>query len=296
MSGAGTAAERNGLLLGAAGVLLFSLTLPATRIAVRHLDPLFVGLGRSLIAALLAAAWLAHRRVPWPTPAQWRRIAFTAAGVVFGFPALSSWAMRHVPSAHGAIVVGLLPLATAVAGAWLHRERPSAAFWIAACAGSALVVAYAVSHGGGAVTPADLALVGAIVLGAFGYAQGALVTREIGGEATISWALVASVPFLIPPVLLAGARSDFAGAGAAQWLALAYLAVCSQYLGFFAWYRGLAQGGIARVSQVQLAQVFLTMGFAALLLGEEVTPAMLVFAVAVVAVVAIGRRMPIRRA
>jgi drug/metabolite transporter (DMT)-like permease len=287
--------EARGMLLGALGVLLFSLTLPMTRIAVTHLDPMFVGLGRSVIAACLAALWLAWRRPPLPTRAQWKRLALTALGVILGFPALTSWAMRVVPSSHGAIVVGLLPLATAIAGAWLLRERPSAAFWVAAAAGSALVVGYALLHGGGALSLADLALFGAIMAGAFGYAQGAVLTREIGGEATISWALVLSLPFLLPPVIAGSLRSDLAAATLPQWLALGYLALMSQYVGFFAWYRGLALGGVARVSQVQLAQVFLTMGFAALLLGERITPAMLVFAVAVVATVAIGRRMPVRR-
>ena len=287
--------ESRGMLLGALGVLMFSLTLPMTRIAVTHLDPIFVGLGRSVIAAGLAALWLAWRRPPLPTRAQWLRLAWTAGGVILGFPALTSWAMRHVPSAHGAIVVGLLPLATAIAGTWLLRERPSAAFWTAAATGSSLVVAYALLHGGGALTLADLALFGAIVAGAFGYAQGAVLTREIGGEATISWALVLSLPFLLVPVWLAAGRSDFAATTGTQWAALAYLAIMSQYLGFFAWYRGLAMGGVARVSQVQLAQVFLTMGFAALLLGESVTPTMLAFAAAVVAIVAVGRRLPVRR-
>ena len=288
--------ESRGMLLGALGVLLFSLTLPMTRIAVTHLDPIFVGLGRSVIASGLAALWLAWRRLPLPTPAQWRRLGLTALGVILGFPALTSWAMRQVPSSHGAIVVGLLPLATAIAGAWLLRERPSRAFWVAAATGSALVVIYALLHGGGALSLADLALFAAIVAGAYGYAQGAVLTREMGGEATISWALVLSLPFLLPPVMLGALRSDFSAATMPQWLALGYLAVMSQYVGFFAWYRGLAQGGVARVSQVQLAQVFLTMGFAALLLGEHITPAMLLFAIAVVATVAIGRRMPVMRA
>lgn len=288
--------ERRGLIYGFIGVLLFSLSLPATRLAVTHLDPLFVSLGRSLVAAVPAAVFLLASRAKIPTRAQCVGLGLTSAGVIFGFPVLTSWAMLYVPSAHGAIVVGLLPLATAMMGAWVHHERPSAGFWITAALGSALVVAFAAFNGGGALHVADLALFGAVVLGAFGYAQGALLTRELGGRETISWALLISVPVLLPPVVMVSMRSDFAAATAVEWAGFAYVAIFSQYLGFFAWYKGLDLGGVARVSQVQLTQVFLTMMFAALLLGEKVTWLMLAFAVAVVATVAIGRRMPVVRA
>ena len=295
LSDSALATERRGLIYGFIGVLLFSLSLPATRLAVTHLDPIFVSLGRSLVAAVPAALFLLATRARIPTRAQYLRLGLTSAGVIFGFPLLTSWAMLYVPSAHGAIVVGLLPLATAMMGAWVHHERPSAGFWITAAAGSALVVAFAAFNGGGALHLADLALFGAVVLGAFGYAQGALLTRELGGRETISWALVISVPLLLPPVAVVVARSDFAAATALEWAGFAYVAIFSQYLGFFAWYKGLDLGGVARVSQVQLTQVFLTMTFAALLLGEKVTWLMLGFAVAVVATVAIGRRMPVYR-
>jgi len=288
--------ERRGLIYGFIGVLLFSLSLPATRLAVTHLDPIFVSLGRSLVAAVPAALFLLATRARIPTRAQCVRLGLISAGVIFGFPVLTSWAMLYVPSAHGAIVVGLLPLATAMMGAWVHHERPSLGFWITAAAGSALVVAFAAFNGGGALHLADLALFGAVVLGAFGYAQGALLTRELGGRETISWALVISVPVLLPPVVIVSMRSDFSAATAVEWAGFGYVAIFSQYLGFFAWYKGLDLGGVARVSQVQLTQVFLTMMFAALLLGEKVTWLMLVFAVAVVATVAIGRRMPVYRA
>ena len=172
----------------------------------------------------------------------------------------------------------------------------AAGFWSAAAAGSTLVVVFAAFQGGGSLHLADLALLGAVVLGAMGYAQGALVTRELGGRETISWALVLSVPVLVLPVALSVERCDFAGATPAEWTGFAYVCVMSQDLGFFAWYRGLDLGGVARVSQVQLLQVFLTMAFAALLLGERVTLPMIAFAIAVVATVAIGRRMPVRRA
>ena len=258
--------------------------------AVVHLDPIFVGLGRSLLASLVAIPFLILSGAPRPDRGQLLRLAVTAGGVIVGFPALTSWAMRHVPSAHGAIVVGLLPLATAVMGAWLHHERPSAGFWVAAFAGSALVVAFAAFNGGGSLHLADLALFAAIVLGALGYAQGALLTRQLGGRATISWALALSAPFLLLPVGFAATRSDFAAAGWPEWTAFVYLALFSQYLGFFAWYKGLDLGGVARVSQVQLLQPFITFALAAFFNDETITLPILLFAAAVVATVAISTR------
>lgn len=288
--------ERNGLLLGLVGVLIFSGSLPGTRIAVVHLDPIFVGLGRSLVAAVPAALFLMATRAPWPSRAQVMRLLAVGLGVVLGFPALTSLALRYVPSAHGAIVVGLMPLATAIMGAWLNRERPSTGFWIAAVTGSALVVAFAIFNGGGALHMADLALFAAVVVGAFGYAEGARLTRELGGRETISWAILVSAPFLLWPVADSLARCDFAAAGWPQWAGFLYVSIFAQFIGFFAWYKGLDLGGVARVSQVQLVQVFFTMTIAAVVLGERVTPLMIVFAVAVVATVAIGRRMPVARA
>ena len=287
--------EQKGLLLGLLGVVIFSLTLPATRVAVAHFDPFFVGLGRSVLAAGLAIAVLAVTRSPRPSNAQFKALLLTSIGVILGFPALTSWAMRHVPSAHGAIVVGLLPLATAAMGAWRNHERPSAAFWIWASVGSGLVIAFAIYDGGGALQWADGALLLAVLLGAFGYAEGARVTRELGGWQTISWALVVSLPFLLIPVGYFATQTNFAAAPWQAWAGFFYVAVLSQYLGFFAWYHALNIGGIARVSQVQLLQLFFTLGFAALLLNERITWVMLAFAIAVVVVVMLGRKAPIRR-
>ncbi len=283
------------MLLGLVGVIIFSITLPATRVAVATLDPMFVGLGRSVLAAHLAVVALLVTRQRIPTLAQFKLLAVCALGVIFGFPALTSWAMQQVPSAHGAVVVGLLPLATAIASTFVNHERPSRAFWIASAAGSALVVGFALTMGAGALHLADLALLGAVALGGVGYAAGARVTRELGGWQTISWALVISVPVLLPITGAAAARTNFASVPWQAWAGFVYVALFSQYLGFFAWYRGLDLGGVARVSQVQLLQLFLTLGFAALLAGETITPTMIGFAVAVVAVVALGRRAPVRR-
>ena len=290
-----SADERLGLWLGLLGVLAFSLTLPATRIAVQALDPWFVGLGRSAFAGLIALPVLLASRQPLPRREHLMGLLGVSLGVVIGFPMLITWAMREVPAAHGAIVIGLLPLVTAMLGSVLNHERPSPGFWLASGAGSLLVVAFALIHGGGALVPADLALFLAVLFSAWGYAAGARLTRSLGGWQTISWALVLSLPVVAVPMAWAIANSDFSRVPAASWGGFVYLVLVSQYLGFVVWYRGLALGGIARVSQTQLTQVFLTMLFAGLLLGERITLTMLAFACAVVATVAIGRRMPVAR-
>ncbi len=285
--------EHTGLLLGFIGVLLFSGTLPATRIAVQTLDPMFVGFGRSVLAAHLAAIALIVTRQPFPRGAVWKWLLIAAGGVIFGFPALTSWAMRYVPASHGAIVVGLLPLATAIAATVINHERPSRAFWLASMAGSALVVAFALTMGAGALHAADFALLGAVILGGIGYAAGARATRELGGWQTISWALLISVPVLLPLTAAAATHTNFSLVPWSAWAGFVYVAVFSQYLGFFAWYHGLDLGGVARVSQVQLLQVFFTLTLSALLVDETISLMMLLFAVAVVAVVALGRRAPV---
>ncbi|MFN8505593.1 DMT family transporter [Kouleothrix sp.] len=287
-------AETAGLWYGLLGVLSFSLTLPATRVAVAYLDPSVVGLGRALVAALVAAALLAATRQRWPTRAEWRSLAIVACGVVLGFPFLSAWALRSVPAAHGAIVIGLLPLATALVATLRGGERPSRLFWLASLAGSAAVVSFALASGAGGLTPADLALLGAVAAGAVGYAEGGRLARSLGGWQVICWALILAAPFISLPVGLALWQHG-AAAPPLAWLCFAYVALVSQLLGFFAWYHGLALGGVARVSQLQLLQPFFTLAASALLLGEHVTPATLAVALVVMAAVALGRRAPVRR-
>lgn len=280
--------RRAGVAWGLAGVCAFAVTLPATRIAVATLDPVFVGLGRAVVAALLAALVLAVTRSPLPPLRLWPRLGVVALGVVIGFPVLSAWAMRYVPASHGAVVVGLLPLATAAAGAWLARERPPRRFWVFATAGSAVVVGFMLWQGAGSLHLADLLLLGAIAAAAIGYAEGARLTRLLGGWQVISWALVLSFPFVVVPTWRTA--GDFASVPAVAWIAFAYLALVSMYLGFFAWYRALAQGGIAAVGQIQLLQPFLTLLFSALLVGEALQPSTFVAAALVIATIALGRR------
>ena len=284
------ATRSRGMAWGLVGVLAFSLTLPATRFAVAYLDPAFVGLGRAVVAAALAAVALAATRTPWPGRSRLPSLALVAGGVIVGFPLLSAYAMRSVPASHGAVVVGLLPLATAVAGALMAHERPSRRFWACAIAGSAIVVAFALWKGGGALHAADALLVGAVAAAAIGYAEGARLSRTLGGWQVISWALILAAPFVAAPAWLALDARTAAAAPWTAWLAFTYVCVVSMYLGFFAWYKGLAEGGIAAVGQVQLLQPFFTLFASALLLGETLDAATFIAAALVVATIAFGRR------
>jgi drug/metabolite transporter (DMT)-like permease len=285
-------AETAGLWYGLLGVLGFSLTLPATRVAVTYLDPSVVGLGRALVAAALAAVLLVATRQRRPTRAELGSLAIVAAGVIFGFPFLSAWALRQVPAAHGAVVIGLLPLATALAAALRVGERPSWQFWLASLAGSAAVIGFALASGAGGLQIADLALLGAVLAGALGYAEGGRLARRLGGWQVICWALVLAAPFVSIPVGMAIWQHG-AGAPPIAWLGFGYVAVVSQLLAFFAWYRGLALGGVARVSQMQLLQPFLTLVASALLLHEQVTPTTLLVALVVLLAVVAGRKAAI---
>jgi len=282
--------RRAGLWLGLLGVIAFSGTLPATRLAVAHLDPVFVGLGRAVVAAVLAAIVLTVTRTPWPARTLWPRLAVVAAGVVIGWPVLSAYAMRQVPASHGAVVSGLLPLATALAGALLAHERPTRRFWACAIFGSAVIVAFALWEGGGAPQLADLLLVGAVIAAAIGYAEGARVARLLGGWQVICWVLVLSAPFLLLPAWLAMDARALAAPWTA-WAGFAYVAVVSMFLGFFAWYKGLALGGIAAVGQTQLLQPFFTIFASAWLLQEHVDAATFIAAALVIAAIALGRKM-----
>lgn len=286
--------ETRGMWLGTVGVAIFSLTLPFTRMAVEELNPVLVALGRAVVAAVASAALLWWIGAPRPTRAQFRALVITSLGVVVGFPVFSSIAMRYVPASHGAIVVGILPLATALFGALRFGERPSAGFWMAALAGSSIVIAFALWQGGGSLHMADLALFAAVVAAAMGYAEGGRLSQTMGGQQVISWALVLSMPVLLP-VTIWLAWNYGVTASAKAWVGFGYVSLFSMFIGFFFWYKGLALGGIARVGQVQLLQPFLTLIGAALIVGESLDARHFLFVIAVIAVVAIGRRMTIRR-
>ncbi len=250
----------------------FSFTVPLTRVAVGGLAPLFIGSARAVVAALLAAVALAATRQPLPRGRQWARLAVVGAGVVVGFPLLTSFALVQAPASHGAVVIALLPAATAATAVLRGRERPGAAFWAASAAGAVAAIGFAAAGWGGLgqLHLADLLLLGAVVAAAVGYAEGGLLARELGAWQTVSWALVLCAP-LMAALALVSAAQQTPTATPGQWAAFAYLGVVSMFLGFFAWYRGLAAGPMARVSQVQLVQPVLSIGWAALLLGERLT-------------------------
>lgn len=283
-----------GLLLGLLGVTAFSLTLPMTRLAVAELNPLFIACGRALIAAALAALALALTRQRFPGWELAPRLIASALGVVVGFPIQLTWALQYVPAVHGAVVTGILPLTTALFAALLAGERPSSGFWAVTALGSAIVIAYALIISGGSVHLADLALVGAALCSSYGYAEGARLSRVLGGWQVISWALVLTAPLMAVPVA-AVLLTEPVRAGSESWMAFAYLGAISMYLGFFPWFRGLMLGGIARVGQVQLLQPFLTMAFAAGFFGESAPALAIAATAAVIACIAAGRRMTVAR-
>ncbi|MFI9815181.1 DMT family transporter [Saccharothrix variisporea] len=269
---------------GLLGVLAFSFTMPFTRVAVGTLSPLFIGSGRAVVAAVLAAGALALTGQRRPTGVQWARLAVVAGGVVAGFPLLTSYALTTAPASHGAVVVALLPAATAVMAVVRGGERPRRSFWVIAALGATAALAFASAQGGefGRLHWSDLLLFGAVLAAAIGYAEGGLLARELGSWQTVSWALVLSAPLMTVLAVVSAVRQPPAGT-AVEWAAFAYLSVVSMFLGFFAWYRGLAIGPMAQVSQVQLVQPVMTIAWAAWLLGESVTWPTLVGGVAVVA-------------
>jgi drug/metabolite transporter (DMT)-like permease len=280
--------------LGSLGVLCFSFSLPATRLAVEDLDATFVGLGRAVTGAALGALLLVVLRQPRPRPDQVRRLGLVALGVVVGFPLFTALALRPLTSAHGAVIVGVLPAATAAMAVMRAAERPSRGFWIASGAGLVAVLAFAATQGAGGLQLADAYVLLAVALGALGYAEGGALAREIGGWQTISWALVLSMPVVAPFAAAAALTGDLHG-GADAWLGFAYVGVISSCVGFFPWYAGLARGGVAKIGQVQLAQPVLTLVWAAALLGEEVNGWTVLAALAVLACVAGTQRTAVRR-
>jgi drug/metabolite transporter (DMT)-like permease len=284
--------DRQAFLLGMAGVVIFGLTTPATRAAVLELDPIFVTLGRALTAAALAAlALLAVRPIP-PRSSDWPRLALFAVCSIIGFPLLMSTAMQYAPASHAAVVLAALPLLTAMAGVFVARERPSLGFWVCGVAGTAVVVVYSLLTGSSAsgLHWADLLLAGAALSGATAYALGGEMTHRIGGWEVISWALVASAPVLVFLFWILPFSINW-DASPAAWAGFAYVSVFSQFIGFFAWNKGMALGGIARIGQMQLLQPFVTLAASAVLLGETIGWTEIVFAMLVVGFVAAGWRM-----
>ncbi len=270
-----------GWLNGFIGVLLFSGSLPATRIAVLEFNPLFLTLARASIAGILALIALLVFKEKRPQRKQLLPLAIVALGVVVGFPLLSALALQHVTSAHSIVFVGILPVATAVFGIWRGGEKPKPIFWLFSTIGSLLVVGYAVAQGLHASPLGDILMLAAVVLCGLGYAEGAKLTKILGGWQVISWALVLSLPLLLP-LTFNYAPASFAHISTSAWISLAYVSLFSMFIGFIFWYRGLAQGGTATIGQLQLLQPFFGLALAASLLHEQVSWGMLGITIGVI--------------
>lgn len=283
-----------GTIFGLLAVIAFSFTLPATRLAVAAFDPVAVGLGRAVVAAFPAALLLLLTKQRRPDASQWKRLAIVALGVIVGFPVCSAWAMQRVDASHGAVIMGVLPLATAVAAFLRAGERPGLRFWLSSIAGSGTVVVFSLSSGSGGLSPADGALLLAIMLAAMGYAEGGRLAREIGGWQVICWSLVLAFPFILGPLLWLVSQHGLV-APASAWGGFFYLSFVSAFLGFFAWYHGLALGGVARVGQLQLLQPFFTFIGAALFLGERFGWKPVGCAALVALFILTGRGKPLRK-
>lgn len=287
-----------GFAFGVLGVVIFAMTLPMTRLAVGaasdpQLTPAFVTAGRAALAGILSVLYLLAVRAPWPAARHGPALAVSALGTVLGFPMSLALALRQVDATHAAVVTGLMPLCTAVIGALVLRQRPSPGFWACALVGCALVLAFAAWQGAGRLSAGDGWLLLAVLFTGIGYVAGAKVAAEMPAPQVICWVLVMSLPFTLPAALWFWPETP---ARAASWLGFVYVSLFSMWLGFFAWYRGLALGGLVRVSQVQLMQPFLALLFAVPILGEELDALTLVFALAVIGVVFLSKRMPVARA
>lgn len=284
-----SSAESLGYLFGFLGVLGFSVSLPAIRASVPEMGTIFVALGRTVVAGAFAATLLYLRRERRPERRYWRGLAISAFGITVGFPVCTAIALKHVPSTHGAVIIGLMPAATAIFAVLRAGERPPTAFWVACIAGVISVLVFAAVQGAGRPRFADLLLLLAVVSAALGYAEGARIARDLGGWRVISWELVLAAPVLAVPVAIDIALNGV-HAGHKAWVGFIYLSIVSMFLAFFAWYRGLALGGVAKVGQMQLLQPILTLIWAYLWLSEEIDAWTIAAALLVVGSVALSRR------
>jgi drug/metabolite transporter (DMT)-like permease len=280
-----TAGWGSGLL----GVIIFSGSLPATRVAVGGFTPLFLTSARAVIAAVLGAALLLALRQPRPERKDLMPLAVVAAGVVIGFPLLTALALQHIAAARSIVFIGLLPLATAIFGVIRGGERPKPAFWLFSVVGAASVAGFALHKSSFGSLTGDLLMIGAILLCGLGYAEGANLSRRLGGWQVISWALVGSLP-VMAALALATLPQTWSGIGGPAWIGLAYVSIFSMLVGFVFWYRGLALGGIAAVGQLQLLQPFFGLALAGLLLGEPIAWTMVAATCVVVLCVAGAKR------
>jgi len=279
----------HGLAYGMLGVLMFSGGIPATRLAVAELPVIFVGAGRALVAAVLSLLLLLLLKQKLPERRHLKGLGVVAFGAVFAYPIFSAIAMQTVDASHGTLVSSIMPLFTAVFGAWLSKQWPKAGFWLCALAGTIAVMWYAAGSAKGTMATGDLWLILACFCCGLSYAKGALLAREMGSWQVICWALVFSMPLLLP-LCWYFQPADF-NVSTQSWLGFGYLSLFSMFLGFFAWYKGLAMGGVAHISQLQLLTPFLAFSWAALWLGESISLMQWGVAILVVAAIALGRKL-----
>jgi drug/metabolite transporter (DMT)-like permease len=276
-------------------VLLFGGTLPATRVAVAALDPLFLSAARASIAGCCGLLLLLVLGRPWPTPRLWRDLALTGLCTIVGFPVFMALAMAHVPASHGGVVLGIIPLATVAAAALVTHERPSLGFWLASLAGAAIVFVFMVRHSGAhTIELGDLYLLGTVVSGAFGYALSGRLSLQRPGWEVISWQVAMFLPLSLGATFMLWPPS-LAEAPAPAWIALAYVSLVSQFSAFFVFNAGMAMGGAARIGQLMLLQPFVIVALAVPMNGERLDPSTLLYAAAVVAVVIVGQRMRVKQ-
>ena len=286
--------ESKGMLIGFIGILIFSLTLPVSKIAVLSFGPYFIAFGRAVLAGMIAIIYLAYKKESFPSKTDFIKFIVIALGIVLGFPILTTVAMTHGSSSHGAVILGMMPLATTVIGVLRFKERPSLGFWLVSLLGAALVVIYALLKSSGSFTYVDGLLVLGGISACVGYVEGGELSRRMSPRTVISWVLVTSLPLNIAMAWFTY-RPEYVDSGLVAWTCFIYLSVFSMYLGFFFWYEGLAIGGIARVSQVQLIQPFCTLIAASILLGDPLSLINVIFAVLVVSTVILGKRMLVKR-
>ena len=282
-------------MLGFIGVACFSVSLPVTRVAVREFGVLFPSFGRAVLAAALAIAVVIATHTPIPPRRLWPRLAIIAMGVVVGFPAFTGMALQHAPAGHGSVVIGLLPAATAGLSVLRTGDRPSARYWMFAALGAGAIVWLTIARGTRDIAIGDAYLLGAVLSAAIGYTEGAIISRELGGWQTISWAVIGALPVTLTIALIGLGPVGF-DEPVTAWLSLVYLGVVSMYLGFFAWYAGLAMGGIARVSQIQLLQPLMSLVWATIFLHEHLDALIVVVALIVLFSVMGSRRSAVRTA
>jgi len=283
--------ENQGLLYGLLGVIGFSLTPPGTRMAVEYLDPVFVGLGRAVVAGLLAAVILLLMRIPLPDKKYLVRFMVVSLTVALIYPLLLAWSMQTISASHTGVVLGALPLATALVGALRSGERPSAEFWWLSILGAITVIAFSIINGGGSLQSGDAMLFLAVIIGAIGYTEGAELSKALGGWQVICWAMVFALPILIIPFLFVAWPVDQTLIPDSAWYGFFYVAISSQLFSFFPWYKGLAMGGITRVSQLMLLMPFMTIIESQWLLNDQVSIQTYFFASMVIGIVLISRRV-----